>query len=187
MRRERIAPNDAIWLQDSATNLMVINAVIITDHLDLRTLRTTFQRRIFEGRDAAAFERFRCRVGGSGRRRYWERDPDFDLRRHIVPARVKRLEGPEAVQDYVGKEASQGLDRDHPLWQVQVIPGLGEDATVLLVRIHHSLGDGEALVGLLLALVDNSARAGAARPGQGDRALARRPMVGRLWRWRPLP
>ena len=37
--REPITANDAIWLQDSDTNLMVINAVIITDHLDVATLR----------------------------------------------------------------------------------------------------------------------------------------------------
>ncbi len=183
---ERIAPNDAIWLQDSPTNPMVINAVIITDHLDVRTLRTTFQRRVFEGPDAAAFERFRCRVGGRGRRRYWERDPDFDLRRHIIPARVKRLEGPEAVQDYVGKEASRGLDPDHPLWQVQVIPGLGGDATVILVRIHHSLGDGEALMGLLLALVDIR-RIRAARPGQAATGRRIAGLSTSCCNWRPSP
>jgi len=154
MKRERITPNDAIWLQDSATNLMVINAVITTDHLDVRTLRTTFQQRIFEGQDAESFERFRCRASGSGHRRYWERDPAFDLKRHIIPARVKRLDGPDAVQAYVGREANKDLDPDHPLWQIQVIAGLGEDATVILLRFHHSLGDGEALVGLLFSLVD---------------------------------
>lgn len=156
MKRERITPNDAIWLQDSAANLMVINAVIITDHLDVRTLRTAFQQRILEGPEAANFERFRCRAGGSGHRRYWEPDPAFDLKRHIIPARLKRLDGPDAVQAHVGREAGKDLDPDHPLWQIQVIAGLGGDATVVLVRIHHSLGDGEALVGLLLALVDPS-------------------------------
>ena len=173
MKRERITPNDAIWLQDSATNPMVINAVIITDHLDVRTLRTTFQRRIFEGQDAKCFERFRCRAGGSGHRRYWERDPAFDLKRHIIPARVKRLDGPEDVQAYVGREASKDLDLDHPLWQIQVIPGLGDDATVILVRIHHSLGDGEALVGLLFSLVDEPPSRQYLRlpPAQGGRWL----------------
>jgi len=154
MKRERITPNDAIWLQDSATNLMVINAVIITDHLDLRTLRTTFQQRILEGEDSETFERFRCRVGGSGRRRYWELDPEFDLKRHIVAAQGKRLHGPEAIQAYVGREANQALDPDHPLWQFQLITGQGEDETVLLLRFHHSLGDGEALMGLMLTLAD---------------------------------
>ena len=38
MMRELISSNDAIWLQDSDTNLMVINAVIITDRIDVPTL-----------------------------------------------------------------------------------------------------------------------------------------------------
>jgi WS/DGAT/MGAT family acyltransferase len=173
MKRERITATDAIWLQDSATNLMAINAILITKHLDLRTLRTTFQRRIFEGPDAQGYERFRCRVGGRGRRRYWEPDPQFDLKRHIIPGRVKHLEGPEAVQAYVGAEAGKALDPDHPLWQIQVIEGYGGGATVLLVRIHHSLGDGEALVGVLLALVDDP-------PGQQD-LQAIRPARGDRW------
>ena len=33
--RVAVAPNDAIWLQDTPTNLMVINGVLITDRLDL--------------------------------------------------------------------------------------------------------------------------------------------------------
>ena len=178
MKRERITPNDAIWLQDSATNLMVINAAITTDHLDLRTLRSTFQRRIIEGQDAEAFERFRCRVSGSGSRLYWERDPEFDIKRHIIPARVKHLAGQEAVQDHVGREANKALDLDHPLWQFQVLAGLGEDATVILLRFHHSLGDGEALLGLLLSLADQTPNPKArqavrpARSAQGGRWLA---------------
>ena len=152
--RERIAANDAIWLQDSATNLMVINAMIITDRLDLDTLRTTFQRRIFEGTEAGRFERLRCRITGQGLRRYWARDPDFDIARHIFASRARHLHSLEAVQAYVGREASQKLDWDHPQWEIQVIDPFEEGSTALLVRIHHSIGDGEALVCLLFTLMD---------------------------------
>ena len=82
--RERITANDAIWLQDSATNPMVINAVIITDHLDLETLRNAFQRRIFGNPAAGRFERLRCRVTGKTPHCYWELDPDFSIARHII-------------------------------------------------------------------------------------------------------
>jgi len=51
--REPIASNDAIWLQDSPKNLMVINAVIITDRLDLATLRDAFRTRVLEGPHAS--------------------------------------------------------------------------------------------------------------------------------------
>ncbi|MBK9795163.1 MAG: DUF1298 domain-containing protein [Holophagaceae bacterium] len=152
--RERVASNDAIWLQDSATNLMVINAIIVTDQLDLHTLRATFQRRIFEGPEAHRFERLRCRVTGKGHRQYWEKDPDFDLSRHIVTTNGKPLKNLEDIQAYMGQEASHGLDRHRPAWEIQVVERFEKDATALLVRIHHSIGDGEALVSLMFSLMD---------------------------------
>ena len=151
--REPIAPADAIWLQDSETNLMVINAIIVTDRLDAETLRAQFRSRIFED-PAGRFDRLRCRITGGGRHRYWEWDPEFDLSRHIVPHRGRPLHTLEEVKAFVGTEAGRPLDWDHPRWQIQVIEGLEQDATALLVRIHHSIGDGEALVALLFTLVD---------------------------------
>jgi len=151
--REPVASNDAIWLQDSASNRMVINAVILADRLEAADLRATFRRRILEGPEAPRFERLRCRITGGGHRQYWERDPDFDLDRHIVEDRVA-LGSQEAFQDYVGHEAGRELDGAHPRWSIQVMDGYEPGTTALLVRVHHSIGDGEALVSLLFALVD---------------------------------
>jgi len=155
--RQLIAANDAIWLQDSDTNLMVINAVLVTDRLDLETLRALWRERLLEGPGAARYERLRCRITGGGHRHFWERDPDFDLSRHIVPHRGRRLRTLEDVQAFVGEEASQKLDWEHPRWQIQVIEDFEDGATALLVRVHHSIGDGEALVALLFTLVDGPA------------------------------
>lgn len=154
--RERIASHDAIWLQDSTTNLMVINAVIITDRLDTGTLRHAFQRRIFEGPDAERFERLRCRITGRGLRSYWDRDPDFDIARHIRACHGRNLHSLEAIQAFVGHAASRELDWEHPRWEIQVVEAFEEDSSALLVRIHHSIGDGDALVSLLFTLMDGS-------------------------------
>ena len=177
--RERIASNDGIWLQDSATNLMVINSVIVTDRLDLETLRRTFQRRVFEGPEPGRFERLRCRITGTGLLRYWERDPDFDVSRHIVAARGENLHSLEAVQAYVGREAGVKLPRDRPRWEMQVIEGFEDDATAVLVRVHHSIADGMALISLMFALMDESwnrqdgVAKGSVRPSAGAMLLGR--------------
>jgi diacylglycerol O-acyltransferase / wax synthase len=154
--RELISANDAIWLQDSDANLMVINAVIITDRLDVATLRKAFQERIFEGSDPARFERLRCRVTGRGSLRYWEPDLDFDIARHIVPARGKNLNSLKGVQAYVGKMANRKLKDDRPRWEIKVIEHFEKDASALLIRIHHCIGDGMALVSLMFALMDET-------------------------------
>ena len=177
--RERIASHDAIWLQDSETNLMVINAVIVTDRLDLQTLRTTFQQRVFEGPDPGRFERLRCRITGSGLVRYWERDRDFHIDRHIFAARGENLHSLAAVQAYVGEQASHKLDRDRPRWEIQVIEGFEDGGTALLVRIHHSIGDGMALVSLMFALMDepwnreDGMAQGSVHPSPGARLLGK--------------
>ena len=165
--REPVAANDAIWLQDTATNPMVINAVLITDSLDPHALRDAFRRRILEGPEAGRFERLRCRITGRGRHRCWDPDPEFDLARHIYPCRARNLHGLEAIQAHVGREAGKSLDADHPRWQIQVIDGFEEGATALLVRIHHSLGDGEALMDLLFTLVEAERPAHAPAPPSG--------------------
>ena len=54
----------------------------------------------------------------------------------------------------MGREASKDLDWNRPPWEVQVLNGFEEGATAMLFRIHHSIGDGEALVSLLFTLVD---------------------------------
>ncbi len=185
--RQRITSNDAIWLQDSDTNLMVINAVILTDRLDLETLRKAFQRRVFEGPDPERFERLRCRITGEGLFRYWERDEAFDIARHIFAARGENLHGLEAVQAYVGAEASRKLPRDRPRWEIQVIEGFEDHGTALLVRIHHSIGDGMALVSLMFALMDepwnreDGMARGSVHPSPGAR------LVGKLVRGAMIP
>ena len=156
MMRELISANDAIWLQDSDTNLMVINAVIITDHIDVPTLRKTFQERIFEGPDPARFDRLRCKITEQGPLNYWELDPDFNLARHIVAARGKNLNSLADVQAYVGRMANRKLKEDRPRWEIKVIERFEHGATALLVRIHHSIGDGMALVSLMFALMDET-------------------------------
>lgn len=152
--KEKIAAHDAIWLQDTETNLMLIHAVIVTDRMDTETLRRIFHERVFEGPDPDRFDRLRCRITGTGLYRYWETDPDFDLARHIVPVRAAGLGSLEDVQAYIGEAANRKLPRDRPRWEIQVIEGFDGDATALLVRIHHSIGDGMALVSLMFALMD---------------------------------
>jgi len=165
---------------------MVINAVIITDRLDLATLRDAFRTRVLEGPHAERFHRLRCRITEKGAQSFWEPDPGFDLARHIVAKRGKALTSLEAVQAYMGKEASKRLNKAHPRWQVQVLEGFEDDATALLIRVHHSLGDGAALISLLFALVDPPvAKRGASR--KAPSLPPEPPLLARLARLAAMP
>jgi len=185
--REPLASNDAIWLQDSATNPMVINAVIVMDRMDLQTLRDAFRERIFEGPEAARFERLQRVITGSGQHLYWEQDPHFDLDRHIFAKRGRPLRTLKALQTFVGREAGKCLDENHPRWQVQVIEGFEADSTALVVRIHHSIGDGVALVSLLLTLVDKAAPKPVRRSRKALPPAEDPPLLDRLLRTAAMP
>lgn len=169
---ERVRPSDAIWLQESPANPMMINAVILLERIRPEDLRTVFRQRILEGPSAPEFLRLRCRIAGTGRWRRWGPDPGFDLRRHIVPGRIPAPRGIEGLQVYLGGQVGLQLPPEHPQWEIQVLSGVAEDTTALLVRVHHSIGDGAALLLLLGALMDPAAVAGRASRSPGP-AFAR--------------
>jgi WS/DGAT/MGAT family acyltransferase len=152
----RVAGRDAVWLQDSATNLMVINAVIITDRIDLETFRTAFRQRVLEVDGGRRYARFTHRVTWRGSTPWWETDAGFDVSRQIVAASATGLNSTQALQDFVGSEASRPLAPDRPLWQVEVVEEFEPGTSALIVRIHHSIGDGMSLLEVIFSLMDQA-------------------------------
>jgi diacylglycerol O-acyltransferase len=151
--RRPVAPNDAIWLQDTATNLMVINGIFVLDRIDIATLRRTFQERVIEAA-GGEYGRFRERVTHAGGRWYWEDDPAFDIARHIVAAEEPGLRTTPGLRRFVGLEASKPLPGDRPLWQFQVVEEFEDGTSACLVRLHHCIGDGMALVSVIFHLME---------------------------------
>jgi WS/DGAT/MGAT family acyltransferase len=168
-----------MWLQDTATNLMVINAIFTTDRIDCATFRETFRQRVIEAGAGERFARFRQRIVSHHGAAYWEQDPAFDLARHIFPARDPDLATTPKLQAYVAAEASRPLPDDRPRWQFQVAEGFEGDATAFIVRIHHSIADGVALLAVIFSLMEEMTaehetapakggiRPGAGAPGRG--------------------
>jgi WS/DGAT/MGAT family acyltransferase len=148
-----VAPHDAIWLQDSATNLMVINGVFTSDRIDLATVRELFQRRVIQ-EAGGRYARFTRRVERVGGRWYWVDDPTFDIARHIIPAVNPDLGTTEKLRHYVGAEASRPLPTDRPLWQFQVVENFEDGGSACVVRLHHCIGDGVALVTVIFHFMD---------------------------------
>ncbi len=176
--REPVAGRDAVWLQDSATNLMVINGVFITDRIDLATVRRTFQERVIEADGGRRYARFRRRIGWTLGIPWWEDDPDFDVARHIIPLRDPTVTTTAALQRYVGAEAGRPLPRELPLWQFQVAERFEDEGSAFLVRIHHTIGDGMSLVAVIFEFMEQVEAPRASRPahirpagGAGSRSV----------------
>jgi diacylglycerol O-acyltransferase len=93
----------------------------------------------------------------------WEEDPNFELRRHIVPVRLERPGGDAELEALAGRLLSQRMDRSKPLWDVHVVSGLKGGRGALIWRLHHALADGVSGAGLLNVFLDQT-RSGSRRP-----------------------
>ncbi len=147
--QEPLSGVDAAWLRmDDPTNLMTITAVLVLeDPMDVGTLKELLEERFL------GFTRFRQRVRDPEGSPYWELDPHFDLDRHVrrsaLPGDAGRTELKERVSDLM----SDPFDRQKPLWHMQLIEEY-RGGSAVIVRLHHCIGDGMALLQVLLSLAD---------------------------------
>ena len=152
--REPVKPNDAVWLQDSATNRMVIHGIYSTDHISLEEARAVFQTRVIEAEGGTRYPRFRRRTVRERGRWYWEDDPDFDMARHMVRSPLEGHVTADRLQDYIAAIAHEPLAADRPPWRIEYMEHFEVGQSAFLVRIHHAMADGVAFVPVIFAMMD---------------------------------
>ncbi len=172
--RESVAPNDAVWLQDSATNRMVIHGVYTTDHIDLESARHLFLERVVLADGGRRYPRFTRRVVRVRGRWFWEQDPDFDIARHLVPCPLTGPVTAAMVQDRIASIAGDPLPADRPPWRIEHVEHFEDGESAFIVRLHHAMGDGMAFVPIILSLMDELA------PEPATPAAAPRSRLARL-------
>lgn len=159
--REPMSSVDRAWLlMDDPTNPMVINGFwIFRERLRYEHVLAVLRERLL------VHERFRQRVvaerGAFRPRSFWQTDPEFDLRAHVGRIVLPSPGDMKALNSTVAQLLTVPLDLNRPLWRFTLIEGFG-DGSVFFGRIHHCIGDGAALVRVLLSLTDESAEG--ARP-----------------------
>ena len=155
---ERMTKVDTAWLRmDCDANLMMIIGVwqlapgikhaAVCERLEGTLLK---------------YNRFKQLVMEDAAGATWVNDRKFDLANHVVlEALSKPLKGGHqqaALQDRVAALATQRLDPKRPLWQMHLIEDYtgsdGVKGSALIVRIHHCIADGIALISVTMSLVD---------------------------------
>lgn len=105
------------------------------------------------------FERFRQRPRGRGRQLrnpYWESVADFDVETHVTEVALPEPGDTATFQRFVSDLMSRPLDERRPLWEAFLVEDAGEgDGNAAVFRINHSVGDGFALLSVLLGLADD--------------------------------
>lgn len=150
---EPLSPVDTAWFHmEDPTNLMMVTGVLLFDEpLPLDSVRAVLEERLLR------FDRFRQRVveprmlGGP----HWKLDPHFDIRSHLHRVALPSPGDQRALEALVSDLMSTPLDYTKPLWQAHVIEGFGKGSAFLL-RLHHAIADGVALVHVLLSMTDET-------------------------------
>ena len=157
MARVHLSNIDAALLQlDDPTNLMMNTAVMLFNSpLDFERLKATLEVRLL------SMNRFRQRLAwprlGPGKP-YWQDDPDFDRGYHLQRAALPPPGNQAALQDVVSLLVSTPLDLSRPPWQFHFIENYA-DCCALVLRLHHSIADGMALIHVILSLTDSNPNA----------------------------
>ena len=158
---ERMTKVDTAWLRmDCDANLMMIMGVWqLAPGIQHAAVGERIENTLLK------YNRFKQRVIVDAAGATWVNDRKFDLANHVLletlPKAPKGGHQQAALQDRVAELATQRLDPNRPLWQMHLIEDYtgpdGVKGSALIVRIHHCIADGIALISVTMSLVDGGA------------------------------
>jgi diacylglycerol O-acyltransferase len=152
---ERMSRVDTAWLRmDNDVNLMMIVGVwLLQPALAFEQLCDRVRERLLR------YPRFQQKVEHAAIGPLWVHDDAFDIHHHVVREKLARRKGQDerdALQALCGRLATQPLNPSRPLWQFHLIERY-DGGSALIARIHHCIGDGIALISVLLSVADGGA------------------------------
>lgn len=150
---ERMSRVDHAWLRmDTEANLLMIVGVwLLAPRLSLAELSERVRASLL------AYRRFGQTVVEDSMGARWVDDPDFDIGHHVRREVLSLQPGEsplEALKHRVAELSIQPLDASRPLWQFHLIEDLDGTRSALVSRIHHCIGDGIALISVMLSIAD---------------------------------
>lgn len=152
-----LSPVDTAWYRmEDPTNLMMITGIFTFEHmLPVEDLKSVLAQRMLR------FRRFRQIVVQPRLTLlppYWQDDPNFDINSHIHRIALPAPGDQTALQELVNDFMSTPLDYSKPLWQFHLVENY-QEGCALICRLHHCIGDGIALMRVLLSLTDDDPEA----------------------------
>lgn len=150
-----VSPPDAAWLRmESPTNPMTITGVMgFGTEVSGATIRRFAEERLLP------FDRFRMRIDGlTSARPMWVPDERFSLDRHVFEVTLPEPGGKAGLEALVSDLMSRPLSFSKSPWEFHLVHHVeaaeGEAGSALILRLHHVIGDGLALMHVLLHAVD---------------------------------
>jgi diacylglycerol O-acyltransferase len=151
--RKPLSAVDHAWLRmDEPSNLMIINGVLVMDEpASFDRIRAILRHRLLP------IPRFRQRIVYRKGEPCWEEDPELDLDRHIHRMELPAPGDEDVLREVISGLMSEPFDPQRPLWSFHLLEKYRGGGSVLMGRLHHCIGDGMALLLVLLSLTDVTA------------------------------
>jgi diacylglycerol O-acyltransferase / wax synthase len=161
---EHLSPEDVtLWCAQAADAPLQIGGMALCDGADLRDASGAIPidsiRRHFEARLLAA-PRFRqvLRRVPLGQGLVWVDDEHFDIARHLRFTALPRPGSEDQLRELVVRVLESPLAPDRPLWEFWVVEGVVGDRVALVPKVSHVVGDGMAVLGVVMSLFDPEPR-----------------------------
>jgi len=100
-------------------------------------------------------------------------DPDFDLDVHVRRYRLADGVAWQGVLDDARRMSLTDFDTSRPLWEAALIEGLPGGEAAFLLKLHHSIADGQATVLMALALFEFSEQPATEEPAPPEPSTGR--------------
>jgi diacylglycerol O-acyltransferase len=97
---------------------------------------------------------------------HWVDDPGFSITNHVGAIHLVPAEGPRRLEEIAGRLLSEPLDRERPLWRLQLVTGLEPGGFAIVGQAHHALVDGVAAIEIATVLFDGAEPVAAPVPWQ---------------------
>lgn len=150
-----VSPADTAWLRmENPTNPMTITGVLgFGSPLSLEDAKRWVTERL------AVFNRFTMRVDGyRGNSPRWVDDEAFSIDRHVMEIDLPEPGGQAGLEALVSELMSTPLSLEKSPWEFHLVhdvdDGSGQMGSALIGRLHHVIGDGIALMHVLLNAAD---------------------------------
>ncbi|EXI83748.1 MAG: putative diacylglycerol O-acyltransferase [Candidatus Accumulibacter sp. BA-94] len=152
--RERVSSVDTAWLRmDRPENLMqILGIMVCSGRIDDERLKRTVAGRLLH------YRRFRQIVREDTDGAWWVDDADFAIEAHVRRSLLPPPGGKHELQNFVAEMASTPLNPARPRWEFNVVETADGNSTIV-IRIHHAIADGIALIGVIDSLTDDQADA----------------------------
>lgn len=163
--RNPVASVDSAWLRmDEPTNQMVVTGILMFDApLSVHDIRRILDKLLRLPRFTQRIVDDDAAVGTPT----WDTDPDFSLEHHLEVVTLPTPADAAGLQTFVSGLMNQAFDHARPLWRAFFVPRY-QGGSALVLRIHHAIGDGLALMYVLLTMADSPGDAAAGPPTNGD-------------------